>query len=217
MLSMKNFFSEIPKPYSFTLKNGTQATVEFVKDPQQIDQQLARTLLVESFIKEYSAYLQPNEIDAKLNSWREGDLSVQKYYEDYFKSEFTKFNNGEIPFWVEVKIDGKLIGWGTFEKEPNKPNEIYMDLICVDPNYQKQGIGTQIVMSLINLKEMPNLAGINILLRKKNQGGRTFYESLGFKDNPEYKRDDFVDTTLLTGISWLNPKLENRNELPFGN
>ncbi len=216
------FFLPSQQPHTFTLKNGLKATLSLVKDPKQIDQDAARSVLVESFITEYEKYLQPNQISKDLTYWRDGENSVKKYYEDYFTTEMSDFTEGKLQYWVEVKAEiiiadkvfNRLIGWATFEREKNRDNEVYMNLLIVHPDYQKQGVGAQLVHALTILKEISSLNGINILLRNLNQGGKIFYESLGFKADPEYERDNnFVDMNLLSPFTWKNPELHNQKTL----
>ena len=184
--------------------------VKFVKEPDNIDKPASTAILVESFIREYQQYLDPKDIGPGLDSWREGDNSVQKYYEKYFREEFHEFASNKLDYWVQVTVGGKLAGWATFVKESNDPNSVYMNLLVVHPDYQRQGIGEKLVNALITENEIPELNAINLLLRKKNEGGRKFYTKLGFSPNPDYQRDNFVDPDLLEGFSWKRPALVNR-------
>jgi len=183
--------------------------VKQITNHNDIEQSAAREILVESFIGEYSQYLQPDDVDSKLTSWRDGPLSVQKFYENYFSSELTEFMERRLQYWVEARMDTKLVGWATFEMEKSDEPEVYMNLLVVHPNYQKQGVGKKLVMSLIDLDLIPSLSAIHLLLRKKNKGGGLFYQSLGFKLDPDYSRpDNFVDIKLLEPLTWKNPTLE---------
>lgn len=174
--------------------------------PTEIDQNMAKTILVESFINEYQKpYLNilPADIGEGLKHWRGDNASVQKYYENYFAEELADFVNGHVHYWVQAKINGKLVGWATFQLEPSEPNAVYMNLLVVLPEYQNKGVGRTLVFSCMNLKQFNQPDTVHLLLRKKNEGGRIFYKKLGFFEDPQYHRaDNFVDSTLLEGWSW---------------
>ncbi len=205
----------VKKPYHFPIKGqDSVGVIELVKNPSHIDTEAARSVLVESFIGEYEKYLSPNDIRSDLISWRDGEQSVRKYYENYFETELGEFSRGDLHYWVQATIDGKLVGWATFQREKSDQNAVYMNLLVVHPTYQGRGIGEQLVKALVNLNEIPNLNAIHLLLRKKNQGGRIFYSKLGFTSDPEYQRDDnFVDLNLLEGLTWKNPSLQNKHSV----
>ena len=122
-----------------------------------------------------------------------------------------EFSHGDLDYWVQATIDEKLVGWATFQREKSDQNAVYMNLLVVHPAYQKKGIGEQLVKSLMNLKMIPNLSEIHLLLRKKNRVGRIFYPKLGFVSDPKYKRDNFVDVSLLEGWTWKNPLLQKKD------
>lgn len=163
--------------YSFTLPNKAKGTLALIHDPKEIDTTAASLVLVESFIGEYQQYLTAQEIGDGLTSWREGEKSVQKYYEDYFKSELAEFTHKKLDYWVEAKVEGKLVGWATFEREEKEKDAVYMNLLVVAPEHQKQGVGALLVHSLLHLHEIPDLSAIHLLLRTKNKGGRAFIQS----------------------------------------
>jgi GNAT superfamily N-acetyltransferase len=188
--------------YEFTLRDGRTANVQLVVASSQINKEAARTLLSKSFIFEYQKYLQPADIDSKLKSWliTEGIDSVEAYYFDYFATEFAEFEHGKL-FWLEAKIANQLIGWATYEKAATATGSHYMNLLLVDPEFQKQGVGKELVHAItkLNLDNTPAAKSINLLLRKTNVGGRRFYSSLGFKPNPNFKWNNYVDVSLLEG------------------
>lgn len=209
-----NFPKSIQKKrHHFTVRNSDSiCIIELIQNPDDIDKDASRSLLVESFIGEYQQYLSPNEIDKNLNSWRGNDRSVQKYYEDCFHVEFTDFSKGDLHYWVKATINETLVGWVTFQHEKLEQNSVYMNLLAVHPDYQHRGIGEQLVMSLKNLGGIEVLHAVHLLLHKKNQGGRKFYSKLGFYSDSEYQREDnFVDNDLLEGMTWKNPSLQKKN------
>lgn len=183
--------------------------IKLVTTPLAINQAAATHVLVESFVNEYQKpylHLTPADIDSKLTSWRGKQDSVQTYYENYFTAEFNDYKNGHLHYWLEAKIDGKLVGWATFQNETTDPRALYMNLLVVLPEHQNQGIGQQLVFAPLHLKEFPKIEKIHLLLRQKNTGGKVFYQKLGFFKNPTYQRaDNFVDMKLLEPWTWHRP------------
>ncbi len=195
-------------------RKRSPTVIELVSKPADIDQVAASDVLVESFIGEYQKYLKPCDISAELTSWREGDQSVEQYYKNYFATEFADFARGDLHYWVQATVDGKLVGWATFQREKTDLNSVYMNLLVVHPHYQGKGIGTKLVFSLMNLNVLPDLHAVHLLLRRKNEGGRIFYSKLGFNADSTYHREDnFVDLELLEGWTWRNPALQNKDTL----
>ena len=79
--------------------------------------------------------------------------------------------------WYAVSIyhDRRLIGFGRIISDG-----IYQTLICdvmVHPEYQNQGIGTEIMNALLNKCEKEGVKWIQLLSAKGKQG---FYEKFGF-------------------------------------
>jgi GNAT superfamily N-acetyltransferase len=191
------------KSYNFLTRDGRPASIELIEKIDEINEVVAKKVLIDSFTTEYQSYLQPWEIRSDLKFWlsETGVPSVEQFYSDYFDSEYRTFRGGNL-FWVQAKIDDSVVGWATFEREKSQINAVYMDLLIVSPRFQRQGIGEQLIHSLIRLEVLPNLKTINLLLRKTNVGGHVFYPKLGFKFSPEYVREyNFVGMNVLEGWS----------------
>ena len=56
---------------------------------------------------------------------------------------------------------------------------LHIDLL---PEYQRQGIGTQLVDALINKLTQMCVEGVYLVCSNKNEGARAFYEKCGFED-----------------------------------
>lgn len=197
-----------PTTQSFKLKNEqeTRGTLKLIRHPIEINQAAAQSILVKSFIEEYKKYLEPADIGEGLTTWYGGENSVQAYYEKYFETELEEFHEGKIEYWVEAYIDDVLVGWATFIKEQSDDHALYMNLLVVGPEHQGKGVGSKLVFAASELGITTELSAVNILLRKKNQGGLKFYEGLGFKRNEQYSRPgNFVDMKLLEPLTWVNP------------
>lgn len=60
-----------------------------------------------------------------------------------------------------------------------RDNQIYVDVLAVDPSYQRQGYGRKLMLSILDIFHDAN----EIYLRTEisNESAQKFYESLGFK------------------------------------
>lgn len=199
--------------YHFAIKGfSLPCTIKLINNPNEIDKEASCEILVKSFMDEYRKYLTPAQIDTSLTSWTGGSKSVEAYYKKYFQDELHHFQSGNLDFWIEAKIGSKLVGWATFEweksKDPLKLDSLYMNLLIVHPDFQRLSIGTQLVQSMMRMGIIQDLDAIHLLLRKRNMAGRAFYTELGFKPNPNYHRDNYVDLSLLEALTWDNPVLQ---------
>jgi GNAT superfamily N-acetyltransferase len=172
-------------------RNGREIRIAIVKSEGEIDLDKAKEIIVRSFM---TAYEDIPLLDLNPNFRSTGD--VRRFYERYFDTELSRYR-AENFYWVQAFAEDKLVGWATFESEPNEA--LYMDLLIVDPDEQGKGIGKYLVFSI--LEECPQVHSINILIRKLNAEGEKFYRQIGFTD-VDYTRDNFVDPSLLTGLRW---------------
>lgn len=183
----------------FKDKNNNEIRIIVAKSLSDIDPDKSRDVLVRSFM---DAYEDVPLIELNPDFKSTGD--VRRFYENYFQEELEHFKQGHM-FWVQAFLNDKLVGWSTFELEPLEPNAAYMDLLIVTPEYQGIGIGRYLTFSICSEDLFPNVQAINLLVRKVNAEGFKFYHRLGFFEF-DYQRDNFVDTSLLTGLRWEKNK-----------
>lgn len=179
----------------FEDKNYNEIKISIAKSVQDIDLDKAQDILVRSFMNAYE-----NVPLVELSPQFQSIGDVRRFYENYFEEEVEHFKKGHL-YWVQAFLNGKLAGWATFELEPLEENAAYMNLLIVAPEYQKMGLGRHLTFSICSEELFPNVQAINLLIRKVNSEGYKFYYRLGFFDY-DYKRDNFVDTSLLTGLRW---------------
>lgn len=75
-------------------------------------------------------------------------------------------------FIAEAKVAERYIRYGY-------TSHLHIDIL---PEYQRQGLGTQLIQALENkLREM-FVEGIYLICGQKNEGARAFYESCGYED-----------------------------------
>lgn len=183
---------------TFTNKCGEIIRIEVVKSHHNIDLERSREILVNSFMH---AYEDVPLIELSPDFKSTGD--VRRFYHNYFAEELEHYKHGNL-YWVQAFVNEQLAGWATFELETNEADAAYMNLLIVAPEYQKNGIGKHLVFSIRSEELFPNVRAINLLIRKVNTQGYAFYRRLGFFEY-DYHRDNFVDTSLLTGLRWENP------------
>jgi ribosomal protein S18 acetylase RimI-like enzyme len=179
----------------FEDQNHNVVRISVVKSAHEIDLNKSQEILVKSFM---TAYEDVPLIELNPEFKSTGD--VRRFYEHYFFEEFEHFKQGKL-FWIQAFLNEELVGWATFELEPTETNAAYMNLLAVDPKYQRMGIGKHLTFSIRSDELFPQIQAINLLIRKVNTEGYKFYYRLGFVDY-DYHRDNFVDTSLLTGLRW---------------
>lgn len=69
-----------------------------------------------------------------------------------------------------------------FEDE-TQAGEYYIDSLGVDPTHQKQGIGTQLLQSIIDEYVGKNNHTLGLLVDEENQNAKRLYLKLGFKSS----------------------------------
>lgn len=192
LLVMTPIFSE----HAFLDQKGKEIRIVPVTSIEDIDLVRGKDILVRGFMVGYE-----NVPLAELNPAFKSIGDVKRFYERYFDSELEHYQHGEL-IWVQAFEGTRLLGWATFALEPFEKDAAYMNLLVVDPNEQGRGIGRHLTFSICSRDLYPHINAINLLIRKVNEGGRKFYERLGFSDFQYTIRDNFVDTSLLTGLRW---------------
>lgn len=75
-------------------------------------------------------------------------------------------------FSAEVKLEQRYIKQGYTA-------HLHVDIL---PEYQRQGIGTQLLNALLSKLEQSFVEGVYLVCGIKNEGARAFYEKFGFED-----------------------------------
>lgn len=86
-------------------------------------------------------------------------------------------------YTVSVEVDGKTVGMGRIIGDGARI--FYLQDIFIEPKYQRQGIGTEIVKKLLSYIENLQMEDCNImvgLMAAKEK--ESFYERFGFKKRP---------------------------------
>lgn len=90
-------------------------------------------------------------------------------------------------------------------------NEAHLNLFGVDPNYQRQGIGTKLIEWLEQTALVSGIGIIYLETRISNKAGRKFYQKLGYnaiQHIPRYY--DGKETAIrLAKDLWLHERCQN--------
>ena len=127
---------------------GDEIRIHVVRSSYEIDCKKAQAILVRSFMAGYE-----DVTLVELNPSFQSIGDVRRFYEDYFHEELESYS-----IWVEAYLNGELAGWATFELE--KEDEAYMNLLCVDPKFQRRDVGKYLTFSIFSDELYPNVQAI---------------------------------------------------------
>lgn len=161
-----------PPLHSFYNKNNAKINCYAVKNKTHFSKD------IEVFVKAY-----PGFDKQKLKHF---DNGLQ--YLDYFFNERVQENiNDQRGQYIRAYDGDKLIGGVYYDLNWNqdKPlgkQTIYVDQIFIDPEYQKSGIGKELLFSIFKDKAIASrYNSITVLVEHHADNARGFYEKLGFK------------------------------------
>jgi len=120
-------------------------------------------------------------LSAFLPQGRLNTLQLSSYFE---KKIMPRLEAGQ---WSIVALDkDKIVGFAIYEKWDEK--SYYLAEMAVLPEYQRQGIGKQLVFSIFDQDQ--DAEKILLVTEKGNQWSQAFYEKIGFKhssfQHPDY-------------------------------
>lgn len=148
------------------------------------DMQVLHDLFLKSFLQNYQ----------KLGLTKKdlGTDDITKVLNDYWDEEVASLKSNHV-HWIVAKSDGKVVGYASFNME-DAPQEVYIQLLCVDPAYQKQGIGKKLLYSI--LQQDQTIKKLSLVTRRVNSSAIAFYQRLGFKENPSINKKANIDKKL---------------------
>jgi len=94
---------------------------------------------------------------------------------DYFDSHVEKLKHDNQMFIVAAKKNGTVAGWIFFSCHEQSA---IIDIICIDPAFQQQGIGKALIFSIRDY--VPAIKTIQVATRRINAISPLFYEKVGF-------------------------------------
>ncbi len=107
-------------------------------------------------------------------------LNTPRYFDVSEENELIKYLDSETEDYYIVERDGKIIGCGGINYEPDK-NSAVISWDIIHPDHQGKGIGKELLDFRINkIKEMKEY--VQVIVRT-SQFTFKFYEKAGFKLN----------------------------------
>ena len=101
------------------------------------------------------------------------------------------FERNEDNFFVAEDDRGNIIGFATGYEKKGIPQEVlmswkarrvgYLDLMAVDRQHRKQGIGTALLNSVLDQFKVQNIDTIHLDVPSTEQDAIRLYQKLGFK------------------------------------
>lgn len=80
--------------------------------------------------------------------------------------------------WV-MTLDGDVIGYGIVMLSPG---EAHILNICIDPGYQRKGLGRHLLNHLIKKSNLTDVDMILLEVRRSNENAQQLYQSEGFHE-----------------------------------
>jgi ribosomal-protein-alanine N-acetyltransferase len=80
--------------------------------------------------------------------------------------------------WV-MRLDRKVMGYGIVMLSPG---EAHILNVCIDPDYQRRGLGRYLLRYLINKSRKTDVDMVMLEVRRSNVNARQLYQSEGFHE-----------------------------------
>lgn len=81
-------------------------------------------------------------------------------------------------YYIVAKTDGDLIGYGGMI---TGGPEAHITTLAVDPEFQRQKVGTKVLIDLLQTARDRGAGSVSLEVRKSNIGAQRLYEDYGFK------------------------------------
>ncbi len=143
-----------------------------------------------------------------LCNWREAYKNI--FPETYLNSltlegrrehyaEYLDCNGGLI---VAADNENNVLGFAVYKPDEQIENCVYLDSLHTDKNARGKGIGTALIMHIINIAKGMDCSKISVCIVRGNENAERLYKKLGAR-HLEY----FVDNDAFQGISVESEKL----------
>lgn len=151
-----------------------------------------KNLFLDAFIKCYDPI--PVEVLRKASR-----PAMIQWLSDAFDEDYAaQVAPGSTKLWLTAKEEDRAVGFLQIDLEKS-PDEVYLALMAVDPNHQREGIARAMVTSL--LEQLPDTNRFVVITRIANEEARQFYAALGFVESSYihegYSRDLYIGYELI--------------------
>lgn len=106
---------------------------------------------------------------------------IHAFLEEAIKEEVQLAKRDPDIHWVRAKEKDRTVGMIIFETH-HYPDEVYIRQTSLEPEFQRRGIGRELVLSLFD--RFPETGKVVVITRKVNAPSIEFYHALGFTDCP---------------------------------
>lgn len=156
--------------------------------------QTLHDLFLDSFLQNYQK-LGLTEVELATDD-------IEKVLNAYWNEELACINNNSIR-WIVAKDHDEIVGYASFNME-HSPEEVFVQLICVKPEYQGQGIGKNLLYSIFQVDK--KIRKLSLVTRRVNSSAIAFYKSLGFEENTLLDKKTNVDKSLCVQLEKIFSK-----------
>lgn len=125
-----------------------------------------KKLLYKTWISVYSGLYSKESIDKITADWHSIELLTKQILDPN-------------RLFLVAKDGNKIVGMCNTASVTDKGNEINIQRLHIDPEYQRKGIGTNMLNMII--EAFPNVTKINLEVEKQNKKAISFYKKTGYK------------------------------------
>lgn len=114
------------------------------------------------------------------------------------RQAFADEMENKIAVYFTAKENGSVIGYCGFWQAADEAD---ITNIAVLPQFRKQGVGGELLKSLIKKADEMGLVQINLEVRKSNEPAKRLYEKYGFEpigERKRYYRDNNEDAVIMS-------------------
>lgn len=117
---------------------------------------------------------------------------IARVLNEYWDVELASLENNPVR-WIVAKAHDEIIGYASFNMEKS-PEEVYVQLLCVKPEYQGQGIGKNLLYSIFQIEN--RISKLSLVTRRVNSSAVAFYKKLGFEESALIDKKANIDESL---------------------
>ena len=124
-----------------------------------------KKLLYKTWVSVYSGLYTQEAIDKITSDWHSIKLLTEQILD-------------QNKLFLVAKDGNKIVGMCNTASITNK-NKINIQRLHIDPKYQRQGIGTNLINKIVT--EFPNATKIDLEVEKQNKQAISFYQKNGYE------------------------------------
>lgn len=165
------------------LKSKAEIQFQWIRI-EELNWERYRSVFVEAFTHQLIDF-SDEELNLKTNK---RDLEIQNWFSEEITSENKFIMESKLPgslhkaYFLEAFAHNQVIAYSIWHWSKLKLHEIYQSSLCVLPNWQGQGIGTQIVKSINSVVPEVTCFFVNTIKSEKNIANKFYRDHLKCKE-----------------------------------